>query len=190
MEIKAPHLAQSSGADGGRFPCSQCGSTDARLIAANYAECVGTILERVLVGHRPVPGPNPLNPGTQTVVGLAPIYKMHSRSCGVRHHVGMAVDGWPACACGTFAIGRCQRCHEPVCGDDSERVSASRLCTSCAAKVEALRQAEQRERRAEAIRTAVAPSIAIWAEGCKGGHDPQMFAPDGRCWACYPRTVN
>jgi len=187
MNINGSHPAQSSSAQDGRVPCPQCGSTDARPIAANYIECVATITERVLVGHRPVPGPSPLHPGMQTVVGLAPIYETRSQACGFRHHVGMSVDSWPECACGTFAIGRCHVCQEPVCGDDSARVSASRLCTSCAASEESRRRAEQRKGRAEAIRTSVAPIIAIWTEGCKAGHNPKDFAPDGRCWDCYPR---
>ena len=28
---------------------------------------------------------------------------------------------------------------------------------------------------------------SVWAQPCLANHNPASFAPDGRCWECYPK---
>lgn len=70
--------------------------------------------------------------------------------CGHRYHAGQPGTG-QVCSCGTFAIGLCQDCGNPVCGDCSLIVSGQRLCYPCAKA----RQARQADRERGEDRSAV-----------------------------------
>jgi hypothetical protein len=68
------------------------------------------------------------------------------------------------CSCGTFAIGLCQDCGDPVCGDCSLMVGGQRLCHPC---VKA-RQTRQADKERADDRSAVDAVI----DAIKGKPDP------------------
>ena len=162
----------------GGFPdCPRCGSTLARRIAPTLVECQAVLTERIVVGMQPIIRPGPVM-GTMTPMGLAPIFEDRAFVCRDRHHVGMALIDWPECECGTFAIGRCKTCSTPVCGDDSVRLAGERVCKAC-----------ERSALIQKSRASGDPATDYstpWPDPCKGGHKPS-YAPNGRCWICYPR---
>ena len=72
--------------------------------------------------------------------------------CGAEYQEG-GPGLYSECACGTFAIGRCAECGEPVCGTHSAMAGAVRLCDADLAAQRAVqdrvRVAKQRRREAE-----------------------------------------
>jgi len=113
---------------GARQFCTNCGWTECRIIAPNYVECQGFTEHSVLIGEQQVGWAPPGRP----VFG--PVYGTQQIPCRVRRHQSemMGSVNWPSCLCGTFAIGQCFLCREPVCGDDSSRVEPGvRVCGEC-----------------------------------------------------------
>ena len=70
--------------------------------------------------------------------------------CGHRYQAGQPGTA-QVCSCGTFAIGLCQDCGNPVCGDCSLIVAGQRLCRPCAKS----RQTRQADRERAEDRSAV-----------------------------------
>jgi hypothetical protein len=137
--------------------CWTCGHSETRPIAPLYVECQGFTEQRVIAGQTQI--------GVQLngAPVIAPVYRTERIACRQRRHeVAMALmmsETWPSCACGTFAIGFCAGCRQPVCGDDSTRAGKLRVCLACnrpnilrdiALSVE-LTQLESEERRTEAL---------------------------------------
>lgn len=91
--------------------CPRCGGTSYKVIAPGYFECASTVF---------VPGPVATAEGT--VVMPVP-----GAVCGHRYQAGQPGTA-QVCSCGTFAIGLCQDCGDPVCGDCSLMVGGQRLC--------------------------------------------------------------
>lgn len=83
--------------------------------------------------------------------------------CGHRYQAGRPGTA-RVCSCGTFAIGLCQDCGDPVCGDCSLMVGGQRLCTRCAQA----RQIRQADRERAGDRSAVDAVI----DAIKGKPDP------------------
>src|SRR3954454_6481660 len=109
--------------------CPRCGGTQRIAVAPGYWECTKLVEEfgRPPGYTRPIP--------------------VRSHPCGHRYHEGSGVA--ESCACGTFAIGHCQRCGKAVCGDHSGLLAGVRLCTHCFRA-----QAEKEQRATEAAKAA------------------------------------
>lgn len=81
--------------------CPRCGSARRRLISPGYWECTAQMLEAVIPR------------GMQGAVTDVPLYGI----CGRRYHNGTTSSGLGMCGCGVGAIGTCQKCGQPRCGD-------------------------------------------------------------------------
>jgi hypothetical protein len=75
-------------------------------------------------------------------------------TCGRRYQVGSA-EGAPICSCGTFAVGLCKDCADPVCGDHSLMGGNQRLCTICTEARKSRQAEEERERERAAVKAAL-----------------------------------
>lgn len=103
-----------------------------------------------------------IEPGGKPV--LVPREKVTERTCGHRFPVVPPgdPDGLPVCDCGQFAIGRCQSCQKPVCGERlcSVRVNKHLMCAAHGNAllrqqgVQAARVKREREEAAAAAREA------------------------------------
>lgn len=166
-------------ADMGSIACPRCGSRESRSIAPTLVECTATLTDRIQIGSRPVFGPHPMIAGQHVLLGAEPIWEDRHYPCATRHHVGMPDVEWPECSCGTFAIGHCKKCARPVCGDDSVRTfNGLRLCSDCTRSSEVASGGVPADRATD--------YSAPWPHPCRGGHQPS-YAPNGRCWICYPK---
>lgn len=121
--------------------CPTCGGTDREAIAPGYYRCTTAV--------RLPTRPDPLDDyGPSRVAEYAP--------CGIEYQEGVNSQPTDACACGTFAIGRCAICGRPVCGTHS-RVADVRLCLDDLAVREQERReaagAEERRRAEHVART-------------------------------------
>ena len=83
--------------------------------------------------------------------------------CGHRYQAGTPVTT-QVCSCGTFALGLCQDCGAPVCGDHSRMVSSHRICKSCA-------QARQ-VRQADEDRLSARSAVDSVVDAIRGKPDP------------------
>jgi hypothetical protein len=90
--------------------------------------------------------------------------------CGHEYQEGATASTWQ-CACGTFAIGRCRECGDPVCGDHSQLWADVRLCSPHAAAAAAERAAQAREREATAQAEEARRRERITAEWLAGAHE-------------------
>jgi hypothetical protein len=171
--------------------CPSCGSTAFRQVAPNWVECSATRQRQILLGYRPIfeRGRFP------QVIGETPIYGVETVRCRVRHHhivqAGSQGGPWPMCECGTFAIGLCGECENWVCGDDSIRRDARRLCLRCEGnnRLDAERQrAEEKHRFTEEHRLAAEERQRLVAErlSIKAAEMAEQIAQHGPCRA-YPR---
>src|ERR1700734_336703 len=100
--------------------CPRCGGNAYAVIAPGYFECTSTIL---------VPGPVATAQGTV-------IMPVPATVCSHRYQAGTPVTT-QVCSCGTFAVGQCRDCNDPVCGDCSLVITSQRLCKPCAKAREA-----------------------------------------------------
>lgn len=94
--------------------CPQCGSGMRRPISPGYWECLGTLVYEVPVYDR---GP-----------AAAPTMIPQGRRCGHRYADGIPGTATLTCSCGTFAIGLCTDCGQPVCGDCGDIFNGKRRC--------------------------------------------------------------
>ena len=90
--------------------------------------------------------------------------------CGHEYHEG-ATASTLQCACGTFAIGHCRDCGEPVCGDHSQLWAGVRLCSTHAAAAAAKQAAQAREREAAAQAEGARRGERITAEWLANAHE-------------------
>lgn len=118
--------------------CPRCGGVAQRSIAPGLWECTAIVSAPAFEQRQVAGAPSG---------HFAPQPVPSSRVCGHRYQA--LVPGAPEvaepCTCGTFAIGRCQRCQSPICGDHSGLIDAARVCSTCWAGA----VSEQRSRRAE-----------------------------------------
>src|SRR5262245_12602788 len=114
------------------MPCPACGGMAREPVAPGYWRCVS---QRVDLG----PGPNPSGPPQ-----LGPRVTEYVTICGHQYMEGPVQEA-PLCSCGTFSIGICASCGQPVCGDCSEIVDGRRTCRrhGIEARREATRKREQ-----------------------------------------------
>lgn len=121
--------------------CPECGGSDREPIAPGLWRCTSRRIETVL---REGPGFGHPNPSR----GPPVIPAQRSVTCGAEYQEGAPTTAELACGCGTFAIGRCAECGDPVCGTHSAVADGRRLCSRDMARVrEAFVEAE-RERKA------------------------------------------
>lgn len=84
---------------------------------------------------------------------VVPVHEEQLRTCIHRYQEGPAVADAPLCSCGTFAIGYCIVCKQPVCGDCSMKRNAGRTCGPCVTEAERpAREAVEARNAAEAQR--------------------------------------
>jgi len=120
--------------------CPICGGTAREPIAPGYWRCTSTVTTSA-------PGPGaPGRPWT------GPETSVFTGVCGATYQEGPAANNDLVCGCGTFAIGLCQRCGVPVCGNHSTDRFGVRECLN---RVQD-RQREAAEQRAEQERQAAA----------------------------------
>lgn len=128
--------------------CPECGGTSREPIAPGYWQCTSVIHEpAVTVVADPATG------------GPRPITTVVERICRAQYQEG-AVKSEAVCRCGTFAIGLCAECREPVCGIHSSMIDDRRLCDIHASaaravireKAEAEAAAKTKEREAALAR--------------------------------------
>jgi hypothetical protein len=99
-----------------RVSCPVCGGSDRRPVAPGYWKC-----RSIVVTKRPGRGG-----------ALEPVW--HDAVCGAEYQEGVpAGAGTPVCACGTFAIGLCDGCAQPLCGIHGGMDFGKRRCSSCVA---------------------------------------------------------
>lgn len=109
--------------------CPACGGTSARLIAPTLAECDSLVQ---LTGGAPPPGHMPFE----------------AKRCGKRYAVAPTTSV-PTCAhCGTYSVGVCDGCGNPICGDHSRADADGRYCTACLRLRHASDEAKRAEERA------------------------------------------
>lgn len=128
--------------------CPQCGGSDRHLIAPGYWERDSLITVRSV------------RPAVGSVSDVIP--HVETQRCGHRYHEGMgSTSDAPVCACGTFAVGRCMRCGNGVCGDHSSLgTDQKRYCGACLAAIAREKAAaEQARKDEEAARLAAMPSM-------------------------------
>ncbi len=115
--------------------CPKCGGDNREPIAPGYYRCTSAV--------RLPATPDPLD-------GYGPSRIAEYASCGNEYQEDVRAQPTEACACGTFAIGRCAVCGRPVCGIHS-RVEDVRLCLDdLAARNQEQRAAEEAEERRRA----------------------------------------
>lgn len=114
--------------------CPTCSGTTRSPIAPGYWQCQ-SLRE---VRHQG-PGFHDITKGPPVVIEHLP--------CGTRYHDGPPADSAAECSCGTFAIGRCAECRQPVCGLHSGYDDGQLLC---------LTHLEERRTRAAALLAAAA----------------------------------
>jgi hypothetical protein len=98
------------------MPCPNCGGSERVPLAPGYWECM-TMITKERIGHpagysNPIPLP-------------------HQEPCGAHYQEEPPGKVSESCACGVFAIGRCQTCERPVCGRHSDLVGGKLLCSGC-----------------------------------------------------------
>lgn len=88
-----------------------------------------------------------------------------------------------ACACGTFAIGRCQRCDRAICGSHSSLQEGVRVCGTCSATARAVaaRAADDAQRQREAARM----TVAQFLEAAQSAGNPGL-----RTWTLHKTSSN
>lgn len=117
------------------MPCPVCGSGQRSPLAPGLWQCLGQRLVRSAgPGAYGQPGPPEVS---QWV------------ACATQYQEGDAASSGPLCSCGTFAVGVCQTCGQPVCGYCSSMVSGVRECNAHVAE-RAAREAEEREQERKA----------------------------------------
>jgi hypothetical protein len=127
--------------------CPVCGGSEREQLAPGLWRC--TSQRTVITEHG---GPGLTNPAA----GPGVIRREHVVPCGTEYQEG----GGPGivgveCRCGTFAIGRCSECREPVCGIHSTLIEDRRVCSEHAEQkrriaAEATAAAERTRAEAEA----------------------------------------
>jgi hypothetical protein len=171
--------------------CPSCGSDTFGQVAPNWVECRATLQRRILVGYRPIFEPDRY----PEIIGQTPIFATETVTCRVRHHRIVQASSqngpWPLCECGTFAIGVCQVCANPTCGDDSTRIGSQRVCLSCKVNTERRRASDTEQRRSEQIRRAEQDAeerqrAAAVQLGIKAEEMAEEIAQHGPCRA-YPK---
>jgi hypothetical protein len=113
------------------MPCPSCGGTRRNPIAPGYWECTTAIDDPAIV---------------KSAWDVADPWRAATfpqRPCGHRYQDGPVVKSEP-CQCGTYSIGRCGRCDEPVCGDHGTPHAGGLHCKRCA---RALLEEDQRRKR-------------------------------------------
>ena len=118
--------------------CPRCGGNAYKIISPGYFECTSAIL---------VPGPVATPQGTA-------IMPVPALTCGLRYQAGSAGDA-RTCSCGTYAVGLCKDCIDPVCGDHSLMTGNQRLCTACAEARQARQADKERGRERTAVKAAL-----------------------------------
>jgi len=83
--------------------------------------------------------------------------------CGNTYQEG-APEIVEECNCGTFAIGRCVDCRQPVCGVHSALWEGRRLCMSHVHEAHATAESQRRESLARGVAGMIATSIRAWDE--------------------------
>lgn len=105
------------------MPCPSCGGTARNEIAPGYFHCVSDRMEVHPTGGfdgRPIPV---------------------SVECGIYYQEvqGSGVPGQPICDCGTFAVRRCVRCSQPLCGTHGKPMGEATgrwHCLQCVNQIE------------------------------------------------------
>jgi hypothetical protein len=119
--------------------CPSCGGNSRLLIAPGFYHCTSRIVTR-----SGGPGLTDLSLGPPVIETVS--------ECGAEYQDGVPATA-AACACGTFAIGRCAECSQPVCGTHSGIWGGGkRLCRDCRARASAAQAARKAEEDAEAER--------------------------------------
>lgn len=119
--------------------CPECGGSSREPIAPGYWQCTSVIREPAVtvVTDLATGGPRPI-----TTVG--------ERICRAQYQEG-AMNVEAVCRCGTFAVGLCAECREPVCGIHSSMIDDRRLCDGHASAARAaIREKAEAEAAAEA----------------------------------------
>jgi hypothetical protein len=122
------------------MPCPSCGGTAREAIAPGWWRCLSTVT---------FSGPGP-GAGAPPGGRFGPATVSSSSVCGNTY--AEAGEGSPmntaTCSCGTFAIGICTECGEPVCGNCSVVSGGKRIHRTLARK----RAAAQADLAAQATR--------------------------------------
>lgn len=132
--------------------CPVCGGADRDPIAPGYWRCTSLRLIVTEVG-----GPGLTNP----LAGPPVIRQEQLVECGAEYQEGGAVSV-EECSCGTFAIGRCGECRQPVCGSHSGLWEGRRLCEPHLRAAHAAAQKQQAEAQARGVADAIAASVRSW----------------------------
>ena len=116
--------------------CPSCGGTERTAIAPGYFECttpgITTWVDMVPDGRG----------------GARPLEQSSTQPCGERYQEGVPpMAHGDTCECGTFAIGNCQECGTPVCGDHSGLFGGRRLCARDNERLRAARAEEIRRQQ-------------------------------------------
>lgn len=116
--------------------CPKCGRSAAKELSPGFFECRN--LQALATPS------NPLDGNSAPVAGASAI-------CGHRFQVGGRSAAQPdigSCSCGLFAVGKCQRCNAPFCGECGRKGPEGYVCLDCQIKDNAA------ERDAESARIA------------------------------------
>jgi hypothetical protein len=144
--------------------CPTCGGSNREAIAPGWWRCRSDVISRI-------PGPGYGAPPTGQ---FGPEWIDVAVPCGSTYAEGIGQGPIaPACSCGTFAIGICEECGEPVCGECSGMYGGKRIHDRHALqRVDAQRQQETENARRESEKKAAEHRRAIDAyESAHGGHD-------------------
>ncbi len=97
--------------------CPTCGGVEREPVSPGWWRCTSLITATL-------EGPGSWNPQV-----MLPAAVQNKRLCDTIYvEPDAAAPSLPACACGTFAVGRCARCSAPVCGIHSGFIDGARLC--------------------------------------------------------------
>jgi hypothetical protein len=120
--------------------CPSCGGEERRALAPGLWLCISQV--PVTSGGPGLTDPRLGPPVIQTMI-----------ECGYEYQEGRAEAPASSCACGTFAIGRCQSCDQPVCGRHGVLVLDRLRCAACRRQDEdeAQRYAQQAAPRGPAV---------------------------------------
>ncbi len=146
------------------MPCSRCGAEGPRRpIAPGFWECMN-LVEVSWFTTEPMPG-RPWMNQPRGMVG--------QQACKTRYHEAVSENTMPtACYCGTYAIGTCQVCSKPFCGDHSLLSNDRRICRT---DWDEIRKTEEARRRANKPEPAPAESHADMAKGFSNDKKPFDF---------------
>jgi hypothetical protein len=101
------------------MPCPSCGGTRRKAIAPGWWQCSSEVATQA-------PGPGRGAPPTGR---FGPTEIVSASQCGEVYSEASTLEqppSVPSCSCGTFAIGVCAQCGEPVCGICSGMYSGKR----------------------------------------------------------------